>query len=171
MLAVLFSPLGYASGEPSCQSDELVCVFIVLGCQNWDFGSTDHTMNCTVSISLNLSLLACLYTFNMWHGKYLSMQNQREKYNDYESLQKKYFHKLQFTLSANSTEHDGFRRGNVWSLLSMEAWKSNTLHLILILDHEKCKIPLCMYFLHELRNIHSINSAEVLRWEIIYAQD
>lgn len=37
MLAVLFSPLGYASGEPSCQSDELVCVFIVLGCQNWDF--------------------------------------------------------------------------------------------------------------------------------------
>lgn len=33
MLAVLFSPLGYASGEPSCQSDELVCVFIVLGCQ------------------------------------------------------------------------------------------------------------------------------------------
>lgn len=82
----------------------------------------------------------------MWYGKYLSRQNQGEDYNDYKSLQK-YFHKLQFTLPANSTDHGCFRTGNIWSLLSMEAWESNTFHSILTMDHEKCKIPLCIYFL------------------------
>lgn len=57
MLAVLFTFLEYASGDHNCQ---LGLCFIVLGCQNWGFGPTDHGMNCTVSIPLNLSLLAYL---------------------------------------------------------------------------------------------------------------